>query len=219
MVLPGTEKVGQIRTNLVTERRLLDQAEHLMEHGNFGAVIELLPHLDGPFAGLFSEQFRVQAKALRSAVRIYAAWDRLDYKAADKALKRHGATAAEAGRFAPTPQMGKWLRQLARRSEPSSYRRALACDLLANAERRLRDQHFEDALLRAYRGLELIDYSPQDAKMLKDRRNRSILIHAFTATMPSLRKYLADLERLLQEDDPKANEWLKVARSLDFSQT
>ena len=221
--IPGIEKVGQIKTNLATERRRLYQAERLMGHGNFSAVIELLPHLDGPFGKLFPAIFRPQAASLRAAAQIYAAWDRLDYKAADKALEIHGSTAAGAGRFAPTPEMGKWLRQLARRSDQSAYRRALACDLLANAERRLRDQHFEDALLRAYRGLELIDYSaglpPQDAKMLKGRRNRSILIHGFTATIPSLRKYLADLERLLQEDDPKAGERLIVARSLDFSQS
>ena len=49
MVIPGTEKVGQIRTNLATERRRLDQAERLMGHGDFGAVIELLPSLGWTF--------------------------------------------------------------------------------------------------------------------------------------------------------------------------
>ena len=38
----------------------------------------------------------------------------------------------------------------------AGYLRSLCCDLLANAERRLRDSQFEDTLLRAYRILELI---------------------------------------------------------------
>ena len=290
MVIPGTEKVGQIKTNLATERRRLDQAERLMGHGDFGAVIELLPHLDGPFAGLFSEQFRVQAEALRSATHIYAAWDRLDYKAAVEELDQRGTMAKEAGRFAPTPEMSTWLRRLDQSLNPNrsghetmaAHLRAVVCDLLANADRRLRDQHFEDALIRAYRVLELIgqirlfdqgynssDLPPNDAaikalyfsedrrtgklkatryqavKLLEylgdpfadqlfqfdrrhsasqtRRRNDSILNHGFTATAPPeatpLRNVIADLERLLQEDDPKAGERLTVARSLDFSQS
>ena len=161
MVIPGTEKIGQIETNLATERRRLDQAERLMSHGDFGAVIELLPDLDGPFAG-FSERFRIDAEALCAAAQIYAAWDRLDYKAAIEALNRHEMTAKEAGGFAPTLEMGTWLKELGRRPKPSdhqamaTYLRVLACDLLANAVRRLRDRHFEDALLRSYRVLELI---------------------------------------------------------------
>ena len=290
MVIPGTERVGQIKTNLATERRRLDQAEHLMGHGDFGAVIELLLHLDGPFAGLFSEQFRVQAEALRSAAHIYAAWDRLDYKAAVEEWERRGTTAKEAGRFSPTPEMSTWLRRLDQRLKPNrsghttmaAHLRAVGCDLLANAERRLRDQHFEDALIRAYRVLELIgqirlfdqgynssDLPPNDAAVktlhfgedkrtgklqasryqavkllesLRDpladqlfqfdkrhsasqtgRRNDSILTHGFTAMAPPeaspLRKVIADLERLLEKDDPKAGERLKTARSLDFSQS
>ena len=162
MVIPGTEKIGQIRTNLATERRRLDQAERLMGLGDFGAVMELLPDFEEPFAGLFSEQFRIEAEALRSAAYIYAAWDRLDYKAAVEALNQHGMTAKEAGRFAPTLEMGTWLKEVGQEPKRSdyptmaTYLRALACDLLANAERRLRDRHFEDALLRSYRVLELI---------------------------------------------------------------
>ena len=298
MVIPGTEKVGQIKTNLVTERRRLDQAERLMSHGDFGAVIELLPHLDGPFAGLFSENFRVEAEALHTAAKIYAAWDRLDYRAAGEVLQTHGSKAEKARRFAPTREIGTWLKGLGQEPKRSDYPamaahlRALVCDLLANAERRLRDQHFEDALIRAYRVLELTGQirlfhrgydsaalPPEDttieklrkklkksksndfdkdtqtgklkasrylvARLLKEledkfaghllnfdkshseaqtrSRNQSILTHGFTAMAPPeatpLRKVIADLERLLKEDDPKAGERLKVARSLDFSQS
>lgn len=297
MVVPSTEKIGQIETNLATERRRLDQAERLMSHGDFGAVIELLPDLDGSFAG-FSEKFRIDAEALRAAAQIYAAWDRLDYKAAVEGLNRHGKTARKAGRFAPTLEMGTWLKEVGQKPKRCNYPamaahlRVLACDLLANAERRLRDRHFEDALIRAYRVLELIgqtrlfakgydsaalppcdtalvelrrklkknkssDFSIDTkteklqasrylvARLLKElgdefagrllnfdnrhsesptrRRNDSILIHGFTATASAeegpLRGVLADLERLLKEDDPKAGKRLTIARSLDFSQS
>lgn len=298
MVIPGTEKIGEIKTNRATERRRLDQAERLMSHGDFGAVIELLPDFEGPFAGLFSEQFRIEAEALRSVAQIYAAWDRLDYKAAYGVLRTQGPTAEKAGSFAPTPKMGTWLKHMGQKPKQCEYPqmaahlRVLACDLLANAERRLRDQHFEDALIRAYRVLELIGQirlfaqgydsaalPPDNATIVKlqeklkksksnnfdkdtktgklkasrylvarllqelnDKladqllgfdnrhsetqtrtRNHSILIHGFTATAPAeegrLREVLADLERLLKEDDPQASERLTIARSLDFSQT
>ena len=162
MVVPGTEAIGEIRTTLATARRRLDRAAHLMRCGDFSAVIEFLPDRSGPFARLFPERFRVEARALRAAAEIYAAWDRLDYRNAVEMLDRCGETAAGAGEFATTPAMRGWLRRLARKPEQdrheemAAYLRALACDLLANAERRLRDRHFEDALLRAYRVLELV---------------------------------------------------------------
>ena len=234
MVIPGTEKVGQIKTNLATERRRLDQAERLMSHGDFGAVIELLPHLDGLFAGLFSERFRVQAKALRSATHIYAAWDRLDYKAAVEELDRLGTAAQEAGRFAPTPEISKWLRRLAQRPNPNrsghetmaAHLRAVVCDLLANAERRLRDQHFEDALIRAYRVLELIgqirlfDHGYNSADLPRndaviealhfgeDRRTRKLQATRYQA--------IKLLERL---DDPLADRLFQFDRKHSASQT
>ena len=301
MVVPGTEKVGEIRTTVATARRRLDQAKTFMRQGDFGAAIELLPDPDGPGAGLFPERFDAEARALRAAAHIYAAWDRLDYQAAAKAAAQHGSTATRAGAFALTPQMANWLRQLKQRPDSSShaemaaYLRALACDLLANAERRLRDQHFEDALLRSYRVLELIGQirlfdrgydsaalPPDDeqikkfqadlekkgergfgdnkggpnkgtltaprelaARLLKRlddplaqqllkfddghseaktrSRNQSILVHGFGATAPAearpLSKVLAGLADLLREDDPKAAERMKAARSLSFSGT
>ena len=163
MVVPGAERVGEIRTSLATARGLLDQARTFMRRGDFGAAIELLPDLDGLFAAaLFPERFHAETRSLRAAAQIYAAWDRLDYVAAAEAVASHGLEAAGAGEFAPTPEMSEWICRLSRKPPSSSheemaaYLRVLACDVLANAERRLRDRHFEDALLRAYRVLELV---------------------------------------------------------------
>ena len=162
MVVPGTEKIGEIRTTLATGRRRLDLAENLMHRGDFGAVIELLPDLDGPLAGLFPERLRGEAAALRAAAQIYVAWDRLNYADAGRMLKQFGPSAAEAGKFAPTSAMCRWITRLAQELDRSdctamaAYLRDLVCDLLANAERRLHDGHFEDVLVRSYRVLELI---------------------------------------------------------------
>lgn len=164
MVVPGTEKVGEIRTVLATGRRRLELAEDLMRRGDFGAVTDLLSDVDGQSAAtLVPESLQSEAAALRAVAQIYAAWDRLDYKDAVEVMDRPDSKAAgKAGVFAPTQEMGQWLKGLAQRPEQAdheamaAYLRMLACDLLANAERRLRDRHFEDALLRAYRVLELL---------------------------------------------------------------
>ena len=167
MVVPGTEKVGEIRTSVVTARRRIDEARALMRHGDFGAALELLP--DQRFVNLLPKASRKESIALRAAARIYAAWDRLDYKAAVDSLDDREDT-SHAREFTPTDAMERWLRRLAgirpsrqRDADVQAYcksqaasLRPLACDLLANAERRARDQHFEDAQLRAYRVLELL---------------------------------------------------------------
>ena len=164
MVIPGTEKVGEITTVLATGRRRLELAEDLMRRGDFGAVTDLLSGADERSAAtLVPESLQSEAVSLRAAAQIYAAWDRLDYKDAVEVMDRSDSkSAGRAGVFALTPEMGQWLKGLARRPEQAdhkamaAYLRMLSCDLLANAERRLRDRHFEDALLRAYRVLELI---------------------------------------------------------------
>jgi len=155
MVVPGTEQVGQVRTMCATARRRLEQAKEFMRRGDFSAVTNLLPEPQEPF-------FRSEAEGLYAAAQIYAAWDRLAYKVAAQALAQHGETAEEAGDFALTPEMTTWLRRLTKEHNRKDHTamaadlRLMACDLLANAERRIRDLHLEDALIRAYRVLELV---------------------------------------------------------------
>ena len=163
LVVSGTERVGEIRTDLATARRRLDLAAGLMRHGDFGAAISILPNPDGSFGALWPSSLRDEAAALRGVARIYAAWDRLDYGGALDALDDLGAThAGLPDEFRPDDGVRGWLKSLDDESERSDMKayakwlRALVCDLLANAERRLRDRHFEDALLRAYRILELV---------------------------------------------------------------
>ncbi len=297
-VVAETELVGEIRTDLATARRRLDLVAGLMRHGDFGAAISVLSDSEGPFGAPWPSSLRDEAAALRGVARVYAAWDRLDYGGALRAMDglgtAHDGLPAE---FRPTDGVRDWLKSLAAAPERSdkkawaTWLRALACDLLANAERRLRDRHFEDALLRAYRILELIgqfrlfdkgydsgSIPPDDSvvakfrgelekgrsqdfgrdpktgnltaprelaarllKRLEDplapellqfdhrhaakthRRNRSVLIHGFTAQAPAeekpLRAVLEDLEKLLVADDACATGNLALARRLDFSGT
>ncbi len=64
-------------------------------------------------------------------------------------------------KFCPDQKIRQWIQTL---SEPfpdafparAVYVRHLLTDLCANGERRLRDHHYEDAVIRAYRTLELI---------------------------------------------------------------
>ena len=295
MVVPGTERVGQVLTIRATARRRLERARGFMRQGGYGAVTELLPDPSGPLAELPPDPFLSEAMALHATAQIYTAWDRLDYKAAVEVMEQLGPRTAEAGDFAPTPEMCQYLKKLARHPERTDhkamaeYLRALACDLLANAERRLRDRHFEDALIRAYRVLELIGqirmfahgydstalcpddeqikalqnklrrgehdfdedkrtgkliaprrlaarllkrledplaerllkFDSQHDKLRTSSRNHSVLIHGFEAKAPPdkgpLQEVLGDLAELLNEDDARAGERLKVARSLSFA--
>ena len=164
MVVPGTEKVGEIGTSLVTFRKRLDLAADLMRHGDFGAVEALLPDPKSPMAlALRPDNLHSEAEGLRSLCEAYAAWDRLDHPGAKEALGRYPELLAEVPKeFRLDEKCIAWLDELA--SEPercdtagyARWLRALACDLLANAERRLRDRQFEDTLIRAYRILELV---------------------------------------------------------------
>ena len=154
MVVSGTEQIAEFPTALATGRRRLDDAESLMRHGDFAAVLELLPDPSDPsdpLSGHWPEDMRDEAAALRHRAGFYAAWDRLDYAEA----------ARLAGRVADEGEAVAWVKLLADSPQSCDHQRmarwlrAVACDLLANGRRRIRDRHFEDALLRAYRILEL----------------------------------------------------------------
>ena len=58
-------------------------------------------------------------------------------------------------------------------------------------------------------------------KITTRQRNMSVLIHGFEARSASgqdeLKKWMTDLERLLNDEDSKAKQRLKTARLIDFS--
>lgn len=155
-VIPGTEKINEVRPELAVAHRDLDRASDLMSRGSFAAVLEVLERLTRDLGNLPEssrprEELLDEVRTLRRRAEFFATWDRLDYgRAARLAKKVNVGKAAE------------WVRRLAKRPDMEHHGQmaewlcAVACDLLENGRRRLRDQHLEDARLRGYRVLELL---------------------------------------------------------------
>ncbi len=157
-VQPGTEKIREVRTEAASARQQLDQAERLMKRGAFEAVCAL--HNDRhPLPDTVPRELRNKFESFGAVADIYAAWDRFDFSGAAAKLEKY---LQRAGAFTPTPDMEDWIATLSREVVPAKYAetalhlRHLVCDILASAERRLRDGHYEDAGIRCYRVLELV---------------------------------------------------------------
>ena len=155
MVRAGTERIAQLRTALATARRRLDIANELMNNGDFAAVLELAPDPDGPFSALIPDPMRGEAAQLRRRARFFAAWDRLNYaEAARGACALRGEDGLD--------KAAEWARRLSDAPAHSNHAgmarwlRLLVADLIANGERRVKHGQNEDALVRAYRVLELV---------------------------------------------------------------
>lgn len=160
-VVAGTEVIKEVRTEVASARQLIDLIERLMARGDFEAICTM--HAEMPLtAEQIPERLRTSLNAYTHVAAVYSAWDRFDYSRAGELLSRHRETVSAAGKFKPTRDMEKWIDRLAtipdrqNLGETAAYLRYLACDLLANAERRYRDGLFEDAGVRWYRILELI---------------------------------------------------------------
>lgn len=158
-VLSGQEIVADFGTAVVSARKRLDEIHLFFLRGNFAAALDLLTET--------GYEWPIDLQSLVNLLThwadFYSAWDRLDYQAAHTASSAMSATSSHAAwnRFTPTAAMKSWVDRLARPfpvdfSERATRLRFQVIDLLANAERRLRDHHFEDAIIRAYRIVEMV---------------------------------------------------------------
>lgn len=154
MVIAGSEDVRGTRTTVGAGHRRLDLARGLMRRGSFLGAEAVLPDMDHPSSALYPDDLIETATAVRTATRFYAAWDRLDYDAASR-VDVGGPPDGDWKGLWPTSAAREWVAALAKAAERKELRR-LIVDLLANGERRLRQGQHEDALVRAYRVLELI---------------------------------------------------------------
>lgn len=161
-VTAGTEKLREINPVAALSRRRFDLARGLVANGAFAAALDILPDPDSPFASMFRVPSEM-VRAARTIAEFLAAWDRLDYRAAAKIdLPEPTALPAAWRPLCPGPALVKWVQRLASKPEQeemaamAAWLRPLAVDLLTNAERRVRHKQFEDALVRAYRVLELV---------------------------------------------------------------
>ncbi len=155
VVVPGSERVRDIHAGVALKHRTLDEAHLLFRNGDFAAASLLL-------------RFLPNDRKVQALVRIadfYSAWDRLDYKSADE-VHVDPQVPSRWTACVPTDEARRWVHRLAEpfpdRGEsdyPSlmaAHLRLIIVDLLANGERRVRHRQFEDALLRAYRVLEML---------------------------------------------------------------
>lgn len=162
MVVAGSEEIVAISPAVATAHKRIDTALQFVDRGNFAGALALLPD-DEDAASAWPAGLRVGALALKPALDFYAAWDRLDYQSAAKLAVADREPPSGWQRVWPTAAMRAWIVALAaplpapgEHAARAERLRLLAADLLANGERRIRDRQFEDAVLRAYRVLELI---------------------------------------------------------------
>lgn len=161
MAVAGTEQVSDIEPSFIFTRQTLLRAGELLRAGNFRAVERLVPACP-PAQTRRRSAWEMEAAVLGWAARFWGAWDRFDYAAARELLDSRPADPPPAlAGLMPTPGQESLLRQLAAplptaTGERVKHCRALAADLLANAERRLSDNHLEEVLVRVSRILELM---------------------------------------------------------------
>ncbi|MEZ5940645.1 MAG: hypothetical protein R3C18_04585 [Planctomycetaceae bacterium] len=155
MVVPGTEQIGEFDTDDIDAGRVYEQSLMHFRSGNFAAVLDIVgtsrpgPQLSG-------------RRQIRRLATFAAAWDRLDYESAARLddLSLHALPPTWQA-YAPTSHQIDWVKQLAAPIDNGSQvlkterMRHLMADLLANGRRRIRLLQYEDALIRAYRILDL----------------------------------------------------------------
>lgn len=161
MVRAGMERIFEISPAIATSRKRLDTALQFSRHGNFAGALALLGEAEST-KNCWPPGLTDGVPGLCEALRFYAVWDRLDYQTAAAITCAEVAPLREWQPLWPTPTTANWVARLAApvtrddHAAMAARLRLLACDLLANGERRIRDRHYEDAVLRAYRVLELV---------------------------------------------------------------
>lgn len=160
-VKPGTEEVVDVAPEQALRRQSVNQAREFLRAGDYRAVEGLFP---GAPRQIYEGFLREEIRWLGWAAQFWGAWDRFDYKEAAKLGRREGLPKEAPGmaeEFLPGENQLRVLGVLSGKTPPKAkdnagYCRALAADLLANAERRLREGQNEEVLVRLYRVLELM---------------------------------------------------------------
>ncbi len=162
MVEAGSEVVSEFETRLSTGGKLADLALNFFRRGNFSGVLDVLPDPRNPLiAPFYPEEILDLSAGVRGMAAFYAAWDRLDYSGASRIELPADKPRGEWAAYFPTRDMRSWVGSLQAPlpknfAQKAGRLRKLAADLLANGERRIRDLQFEDAVLRAFRVVELV---------------------------------------------------------------
>ena len=163
VVFAGAEKVSEVSTGRVTTQRQINDARQLMGKRAFAAARELLPDVDASqFAAiLVPKELQSEMSRLRRLAAFWSAWDRLDYNGAMQCATRLDESDCNKlkNEIACVKQFDRQPRDDKHHAAMAEWLRRLATDLLANGYRRIKQNQFEDAILRAHRVLELIGQS------------------------------------------------------------
>lgn len=160
-VIPGTEEIIDVPPRQALERQDVNLAAEYLRAGNYRAVEALFP---GAPKVVYPGHLRDEIQWLAWAAKLWGAWDRFDYKQAMRLAKRKDMPVQPPARLSwvlPGEAQTQVLEVLGGTAAPDArdnagYCRALAADLLANAERRMREGQNEEVLVRLYRVLELM---------------------------------------------------------------
>jgi CRISPR-associated protein (TIGR02710 family) len=170
-IIPGTERALDGRTTEAAFQRGLSDAKLLLREGQFVAAAELLKKIERELPA--GHAGRREAQSGQEVARFWAAWDRFHYENAVALAKPVSAAGLFWREGAPSQGQLNWLAELAKepprpkklssvedhrllaRSMANVHRRA-SVDLLQNAWRRWHLGNWDDALIRAFRSVELI---------------------------------------------------------------
>ena len=164
-VLPGTEVPHDFEAAVAWARNDLTRAAGMIRKLQFASAVEILEPLSSWKSAIGASLSEEAAGLLRMA-RFWGAWDRFDYKEADRlaaavsdlppSCKRRYAS------LAPAPEQLAQVSTLAGGQSWTDFGGrcrfawTLAADVLANAQRRMTLGHYEDCLVRVYRAIEVI---------------------------------------------------------------
>ncbi len=161
-VVPGSERIYDFTPARVTRRRELDLAVRFLAAWQFAGAEQLVP-ADARLLGLYPAAWRAEAEWIHWLARFWSAWDRFDYREAVRLLDARPQPEAPPllHRYLPGSGREAFARRLAAELPQAPDRcadpvRDLVADTLENGRRRLRLGELEDALIRAYRALEMI---------------------------------------------------------------
>lgn len=161
MALPGHETVSDLRPGSVLERHLIARGVDFLRSGDFRAAARLFP---GGSAIRYVTPRAHEIQWLQWTAAFWGAWDSFDYKEASRLARRDTLPKRQpkwAAAFLPADPHLTLLKGLAGNEPKDRHDKADACrdlaaDLLANAERRLREGQTEETLVRLYRVIELV---------------------------------------------------------------
>jgi len=227
VVVPGSERIRDLHADIAFKHRAFDDGRLLFQKGDFAATASLLRNV-------IPRDDTVQCVA--RIADFYSAWDRFDYESADS-LHFNSPMPSQWQQCIPSQRQRQWVHQLAQplpdQADPcykflmAKRLRWLIVDLLANGKRRVHQCHFEDAILRAYRVLEMLGQArlfdrgfdsanlPQDhtviQKLQEDRVKKGSAGFGINkdGTLNAAREQVAHILNRL--GDPLAQELLNIA--------